>query len=143
MTAPALFDLPPVCPECGGDHTTECPRIIAARIGAAKDRDLAAARRARDAGQARAQGKADPVWVAAFRAEVIRLANTGQEFTSEDVTAVVGLPSGGVAQHRNNAVGALMGGMARRGFIVRTRYAQSTRPVSHAAVLAHWRGAGW
>lgn len=84
---------------------------------------------------------AEPTWVEQAHAAVRYLANTGRFFTSEDVTALVGLPRGAVGQHRNNAVGAVMSAAARAGTIQRCGYEQSKRPVSHAAVLSVWVGA--
>lgn len=83
-----------------------------------------------------------PTWVDLARYVVRQLAATGEQFTSEDVTAVVGLPRGEVGQHRNNAVGAVMSGEARAGVIKRLGYRNSKRAVSHSAVLSVWVGAG-
>jgi hypothetical protein len=83
-----------------------------------------------------------PTWLDQAHAAVRYLAATGCWFTSEDVTQIVGLPRGDVGQHRNNAVGAVMSAEARAGTIVRVGYEKSKRPVSHAAVLSRWVGAG-
>lgn len=61
------------------------------------------------------------------------------EFTSEDVVDAVGLPSGDVRMNANNAVGAMMNGLARRGLIAKTGVrVQSKRPSSHGAELILW-----
>jgi hypothetical protein len=63
----------------------------------------------------------------------------GRRFTSEDVLAIVGLPSGGVAKDANNAVGAMVNGLARRGIIRKTSTrVQSRRSSSHGAELIVW-----
>jgi hypothetical protein len=86
--------------------------------------------------------EAVPTWLDMAHAAVRHLAATGNCFTSEDVTALVGLPRGQIGQHRNNAVGAVMAQAARAGIIRRHGYQQSRRPVSHAAVLSVWQGTG-
>jgi hypothetical protein len=86
--------------------------------------------------------EAVPTWLDMAHAAVRHLAATGSHFTSEDVTALVGLPRGTVGQHRNNAVGAVMSAEARAGTIQRQGYQRSRRPVSHAAVLSVWVGTG-
>lgn len=115
-------------------------RHVAERI-----RDAAEARRLRDAGMTAAVEAADlAVWRAQFQAEAMRLADAGPGlFTSEDVLEAVGLPRGGISQHRNNAVGGLMGGLAKAGLIRRAGYVQSRRPTSHAHVLTAWQGTRW
>jgi hypothetical protein len=71
------------------------------------------------------------------------LARARRPFTSEDVVAAVGLPAGGVRTNRNNAVGAVMNGAAKRGWIVKTgRRVTAKRKQLHAAELTEWTGAG-
>jgi hypothetical protein len=84
--------------------------------------------------------KAEPTWTDLARAAVRHLAAKGCEFTSEDVTALVGLPRGGVGLHRNNAVGAIMSAEARAGVIERVRYDTSKRAISHSHVSTVWVG---
>ena len=83
---------------------------------------------------------AQPDWAEqAF--EVIKvLAKRGTEFTSEDVIAINGLPSGEVGQHKNNASGAIMNKAARAGIIRKVGYGTAKRKASHGAVLAIWIG---
>lgn len=77
-------------------------------------------------------------WRHAFVKAVEELARRGTPFTSEDVTAIVGLPRD-VQQNRNSAVGAMMNGLARRGIIRKTgRRLKSTRPQSHSAEILEW-----
>ena len=64
-----------------------------------------------------------------------RFANSGEEFTSEDITAVVGQPP-----NHPNTVGAMMQRAAKKGIIRKCGYCQSVRPKSHAAVIARWVG---
>ena len=98
-------------------------------------------REAKEEGMARAlqpQEVAD--WKEQFERSVITLARRGVPFTSEDVIDAVGLPRD-VKQNRNNAVGAMMSAMARRGFIRKTgRHIQSQRHVSHCREIREWIG---
>ena len=98
-------------------------------------------RKAKEEGMARAlqpQEVAD--WKEQFRVGVMSLADRGTPFTSEDVINAVGLPRE-VQQNRNNAVGAMMSAMARRGLIRKTgRRVQSQRPSSHCAEILEWVG---
>lgn len=80
-------------------------------------------------------------WQLSYREQVRTLAATRMPFTSEDVIAVVGLPSGGIGKDANNAVGAMMTAMAKEGVIKKTgRRVQSQRPSSHGAELTEWEG---
>lgn len=91
---------------------------------------------ARDAGQAQAMD-ARATWSQRAMAWITDQPG-GSRFTSEDLTAALGLPSGDVGQHRNNATGAVMRAAARAGLIVRVGYVESVRKRSHAAVLSRW-----
>jgi len=83
-------------------------------------------------------------WKIRFRECTWKLAQSGQMFTSEDVIAVVGLPAGEVAINANNAVGAMMNGLAKSGVIVKTQERRkSRRPNSHGAELAVWIGSSF
>jgi hypothetical protein len=79
-------------------------------------------------------------WVDEAREVIDQYAALRVEFTSEDVTAIVGLPREGEGMNRNNAVGAVMSGAARAGTIRRVGYRKATRPNQHAAILAVWVG---
>ena len=94
------------------------------------------------AGQAIALSKpALDLWKAKFKESVRAFARTRQPFTSEDVIAVVGLPCGDVAMNANNAVGAMMTALAKRGVICKTgNRVQSRRKSSHGAELTEWIG---
>lgn len=76
-------------------------------------------------------------WGERFDAAVKALALTREPFTSEDVTAKVGLPPSGSP----SAVGARMTAAAKRGDIRKTgRRVAARRPNQHAAELTQWRG---
>ena len=80
-------------------------------------------------------------WKDQFRQAVADLVDLGEPFTSEDVVALVGLPTGGVGSNRNNAVGAMMNGMAQRKIIRKTgSRTKSKRATSHSAELVLWIG---
>jgi alpha/beta superfamily hydrolase len=92
----------------------------------------------RDQGQARALTAAEE-WAEAARACIEWLADQGQPFTSEDVVALIGLPDpSATGSNRNNAVGAVIAGAARRGVIRRVGYRNANRELLHAAVVAEW-----
>lgn len=93
-------------------------------------------------GMQQAIDHAEESWRDAFDREVRRLAHTGLPFTSEDVTAAVDLPRGRKGMNRNNAVGAMMNALAKRGVIRKHGYTKSKVVSSHAAILAVWIGAG-
>lgn len=80
-------------------------------------------------------------WKDQFRQAVTDLVDLGEPFTSEDVVALVGLPTGGVGSNRNNAVGAMMNGLAQRKIIRKTgSRTKSKRATSHSAELVLWIG---
>lgn len=96
----------------------------------------------RDAGMARALEAAHTEWKDAFRSAV-DLQKVGK-FTSEDITDIVGLPYGGIGQHRNNSVGSMMSGLAggKSPVIIKTgHHVPSRNRSSHAAELTEWTGA--
>jgi len=73
--------------------------------------------------------------------EVVKLAASGRDFTSEDVTAEIGLPRGAHGMNRNNAVGSLINQAARLSMIFKVgRRVPSRNPRSHGAMLEMWRG---
>lgn len=96
----------------------------------------------KEIGQEQALTGADDDWTAAARRAIKWLAAQGRPFTSEDVTARTGLPSGATGTNRNNAVGALMTSAAKAGLIAKTdTRVPSQRPSSHGAEIAQWVGA--
>ena len=84
---------------------------------------------------------AKPDWADQALIAIMKLAKQGIEFTSEDVLAITGLPSGEIGQHKNNASGAIMNKAARAGWIRKVGYGKAKRKESHGAVLAIWIGA--
>lgn len=77
-------------------------------------------------------------WKARFVETVEEIASRGWAFTSEDVLACVGLPRD-VAINANNAVGAMMNAMAKKGVIQKTKERrQAMRSSSHGRELAVW-----
>ena len=84
---------------------------------------------------------AKPDWADEALIAIMKLAKQGIEFTSEDVLAITGLPSGEIGHHKNNASGAIMNKAARAGWIRKVGYGKAKRKESHGAVLAIWIGA--
>jgi hypothetical protein len=84
---------------------------------------------------------AQPDWAEQAFEAIKQLAKRGTQFTSEDVLAITGLPSGEVGQHKNNASGAIMNKAARAGIIRKVGYGTAKRKASHGAVIAIWVGA--
>lgn len=62
----------------------------------------------------------------------------GTLFTSEDVTAAIGFPSGGNGTNRNNAVGAWVQKLSRQSVIERSHAIQSRNPASNGATIWVW-----
>jgi hypothetical protein len=83
---------------------------------------------------------AQPDWAEQAFEVIKQLAKRGTEFTSEDVLAMTGLPSGGVGINKNNASGAIMNKAARAGIIRKVGYATAKRKESHGSVQAVWIG---
>jgi hypothetical protein len=92
-------------------------------------------------GMARALEGAAEDYKAAFRAEVYRRIDAGERFTSEDIIAVVGLPSGAVGLNNNNAIGSLIGWFVRKELIKEVDRVKAQRPNSHGARISLWAGA--
>lgn len=84
-----------------------------------------------------AQALANPTdapWRVVANECIARLAASGVEFTSEDVTREVGVPPSGAS------VGAILNNAARSGRIVRTGYVNARRVNQHSALISVWRG---
>lgn len=96
--------------------------------------DFAEGKRRRDAGTAQALSAALP-WALAAERWLLR---RRERFTSEEIVAAIGLPSGKVGKDPNNAVGALISDWSRRGAIRTVGYAASKRASSHGALLRVW-----
>ena len=83
---------------------------------------------------------ADQAWKASFVECVERFAAKRVSFTSEDIIDEVGLQNS-IGMNKNNAVGAIMNGCAKRGIIIKTgRHVQSRRPRSNGAEITEWVG---
>ncbi len=89
-----------------------------------------------EAGMAAALGRASD-WADRARVVITFLARTGQPFTSEDVTYVVGQPPAGCSP---NAVGAVMNAAAKRGDITRVGDSVAVRRNQHGTRIGLWRG---
>ena len=63
----------------------------------------------------------------------------GATFTSEDLTAAVGLPSGTEGMNRNNAVGAYLQSLSRKRRIKKVDMVASRAPRSHGATIMLWK----
>jgi hypothetical protein len=97
-------------------------------------------RRRRDEGAELAIAAADArsaglIWKNSFTAAA-GICKLPSEFTSEDITAIVGQPPEGV---HPSTVGALMISLAKRGVIEKAGYVQAQRANQHATMLASWR----
>lgn len=99
--------------------------------------DLPGGRADRDAAITAVLNNTSSSWLHKANIVLTGLAATGAEFTSEDVTEVVGLPPTGSP----NAVGALINAARNRGLIVRVGDTQARRRNQHAARLTLWKGA--
>lgn len=96
----------------------------------------------KERGQTQADAAEDvQAWRVAFVAAVVKLLryNPSAQFTSEDVLERVGLPRPDGTSNANNAVGAMMSGLARRGVIRKTaKRRPSVRASSHGREIAVW-----
>lgn len=107
----------------------------------ARHRDIVESLRLKGEALMKADENARAEYKAKFYSALIELAVSGEPFTSEDIIEMIGLPRTQIQANRNNAVGALMNGAARRGLIRKTGMrVLSTRPRSHGAELAEWVG---
>lgn len=125
-----LFDLDPTtCPDCGRS-------LEHGRCGWC---DSAEATRRKEDGIDKALRKAATLkWQKAAEDWLWDLP-AGHRFTSEELVDVIGLPVGREAAGKNNAVGALMNGIAKKGVIRNTQqYVKTSRPASHSRVVAVW-----
>jgi hypothetical protein len=77
----------------------------------------------------------DAAWKIEARAAALALAATGAEFTQDDITDRVGLPT------IRNATGSLLSGLARSGKIVRLGDTNGKRDSQHSRRISVWRGA--
>lgn len=91
-------------------------------------------------GETAAYNAAPEDWKERAQQALADLIATKRPFTSEDVTAAAGLPSGRVETNRNNAVGALIAQAHREGLTYSAGHQPSRNPRSNGAMLTVWRG---
>lgn len=92
-------------------------------------------------GQARAlQSQAGKAWMAKAMPVALQLAAAGKPFSSEHITAQVGMPRSARTPGSNSAVGALIGALSRQGLITLVGAVKASDPISHAAQLGLWVG---
>lgn len=98
---------------------------------------MSRARKLRDHGMLIADLVQPEEWRAAVDDQIAALAATGEPFTADDVSAVVGdSPTGS-----QGAMGARFNAAVRRKVIVRVGYVPSRRPTVHLHPVAQWIGA--
>lgn len=103
-------------------------------------RERAQSDRDRDAGMTAALD-AKQEWNGRAHLVLLRLALSGNPFTSEDITQAVGLPHGGQGMHKNNAVGSLFSSASREGLIRPTgRILRTRNKASHSHMIIEWIG---
>lgn len=90
------------------------------------------------AGQELAWEHSPEEWRTAAKWSLWQLAQTGREFTADDVIAAVGLPR--PAGLSNNAVGALFSQAARKKIIRRVGDTTTKRKLGHARRVSLWVG---
>lgn len=96
--------------------------------------DLAEGERLRDEALAKVQENAELEYRAAFARIVADFARMGRSFTSEDVTARIGMPPSGSP----NAVGALTRAAAMRHGFVKVGRTKAQRTNQHASEITVW-----
>lgn len=91
----------------------------------------------RDVGAERAGLSVHTFWRLAAEKHIGRLAESGDEFTSDQLHQAVGAPPG-----HASSVGALFLTAAKRDLIEAVGYRRSARPEAHARIVTVWRGTG-
>lgn len=120
------------CRHCQGKRKTPTTFVLVA-----EQPNRAAGERGKEVGMRAAEfASIASGWVELFDVELARLAAEGVDFTSEDVTAIVGQPPS------SGAVGARMNAAARRGLIRQVGHRKAARANQHATEIKLWRGAG-
>jgi hypothetical protein len=79
-------------------------------------------------------------WQARFEEAALELARKPYTFTSEDVTDIVGLPTGEAGLHKNMAVGGMMHKLGASKRIVNTKRVTNTKS-NHSSRTGLWIGA--
>lgn len=99
-------------------------------------KDIGFAIRLKDAGHKQAL-RVVPIW--SERAERwVRELSSGTRFTSEDLTDAIGKPRKVTETNRNNAVGAKINSLAKRGLIKGHGYVTALNPESHGRNIRVW-----
>lgn len=89
----------------------------------------------KERGQRKAAVAASPWHNAALH--YIASLSRGARLTADNLIEALGLPNAS-ATNRNNSVGAVFSAAAKSGLIQRDGWRNSTRPESHARVIAVW-----
>jgi hypothetical protein len=89
-------------------------------------------------GQDRAISALSDLYKFKFDRVLREFAATQNPFSSEDITAIIGLPSKG--QNKNNSIGGLMSGAAHAGLIKKFGWTVSKNANSHAREIRLWIG---
>jgi hypothetical protein len=89
-------------------------------------------------GQDRAISAVSDLYKYKFDRVLREFAAKGLPFSSEDITAIIGLPSQG--QNKNNSIGGLMSGAAHMGLIRKFGWTTSKSVNSHAREIRLWIG---
>jgi len=143
--APDALGVP--CPRCRAPKGARCrtadahycsPHAVRRRYAARgwEQLSLFEGEQRKTRGQAHALD-AQPDWTPAAIAWVRELPE-GETFTTEDITAALGLPRVVPGAFRNGAVGGLIPALKARGLIVPVGYAKSKRKRSHAHLIRLW-----
>ena len=97
--------------------------------------DLMQGRKLRDAGMTSVNANESELWKQAADDVILELADSGKQFTADDVRSRVGDPP-----HHHNAMGARFGTWAKRGRIRIVGFTHMARPNAHARRTPLYRG---
>jgi hypothetical protein len=92
------------------------------------------AREAKADGMARANDNADVRWLVDADHAILRLAQSRDSFTADDVWALLSAKT-----HEHRAMGPRMQHAARQGWIEKAGFVLSNRPSRHQAPIQVWR----
>jgi hypothetical protein len=79
-------------------------------------------------------------WTQRATGALLALAESGRQFTSDDLVDIVGLPSGATRTAANNAVGALFARYSRKKVIKSCGAKATGRHTSHGRAIRIWIG---
>lgn len=80
---------------------------------------------------------ANDLWKQEAKAAVHLLIRIGNDFTTDDVHRL--LEEKGVHTHNNSAIGGIMQGFSRQGYIRFLRHVNSSRKTRHSSTVRLWR----